>query len=143
MLKVSWIFRFYLFLILMFRSWLRYPSISNRLIHTVTRQENEGKKKVVVLGAGWWVLFFSIICITFIINFYRGGFQFLRYLNRSKYDVTLVSNKILYLIWYSLRQGLSIRVENYKKILTLMNKFFLHEWFHAEILFFLLVGFTT
>ncbi|UJR25350.1 hypothetical protein I4U23_006700 [Adineta vaga] len=60
-------------IILMFRSWARYSSISNRLIHTVTRQENEGKKKVIVLGAGW------------------GGFQFVRYLNRSKYDVTLVS----------------------------------------------------
>ncbi len=37
----------------MFRSWLRYPVISSRLIHTVSRQENEGKKKVIVLGAGW------------------------------------------------------------------------------------------
>ncbi|CAF3532151.1 unnamed protein product [Adineta steineri] len=57
----------------MFRSLLKYPLISNRLKHTLTRQENNGKKKVIVLGAGW------------------GGFQFVRYLNRKKYDVTLVS----------------------------------------------------
>ncbi|CAF4382185.1 unnamed protein product, partial [Adineta steineri] len=55
----------------MFRSLLKYPLISNRLKHTLTRQENNGKKKVIVLGAGW------------------GGFQFVRYLNRKKYDVTL------------------------------------------------------
>ncbi|CAF1033217.1 unnamed protein product [Rotaria sordida] len=57
----------------MFRSWLKYSLISNRLIHTVARQENNEKKKVIVLGAGW------------------GGFQFVRYLKRNKYDVTLVS----------------------------------------------------
>jgi hypothetical protein len=38
---------------IMLRLWLKYPLISNRLIHTVARQENEGKKKVIVLGAGW------------------------------------------------------------------------------------------
>ena len=37
----------------MFRSWLKSPGIFNRLLHTVPRQENEGKKKVIVLGAGW------------------------------------------------------------------------------------------
>jgi hypothetical protein len=44
---------FIFFEILMLRSWSKYQSIPNRLIHTVARQENEGKKKVVVLGAGW------------------------------------------------------------------------------------------
>lgn len=40
-------------LIIMFRICLKYPSISPRLIHTVARHENEGKKKIIVLGAGW------------------------------------------------------------------------------------------
>ncbi|CAF4323935.1 unnamed protein product [Rotaria socialis] len=56
----------------MLLSWTKYSSICNRLIHTVAKQKSNGKKKVIVLGAGW------------------GGFQFVRYLNRKKYDVTLV-----------------------------------------------------
>ncbi|CAF3695719.1 unnamed protein product [Rotaria socialis] len=57
----------------MLLSWPKYSSICNRLIHTVAKQKSNGKKKVIVLGAGW------------------GGFQFVRYLNRKKYDVTLIS----------------------------------------------------
>jgi len=54
MKKKIYIFDFrFLFFMIMLRLWLKYSLISNRLIHTAARQENEGKKKVIVLGAGW------------------------------------------------------------------------------------------
>lgn len=37
----------------MLRLRLKSSIISNRLIHNVTRQDNVGKKKIIVLGAGW------------------------------------------------------------------------------------------
>lgn len=73
----------------MFRSLPRYSSIPSRLLHTVTRQDNVEKKKVIVLGAGWYVRRVRIFRCS--IWHFRGGFQFVRYLNRKKYDVTLVS----------------------------------------------------
>ena len=56
------------FLQIMFRSWVRSPLISNRLIHTVARQKNEGKKKVIVLGAGWYGLFLFLMYLMFTID---------------------------------------------------------------------------
>ena len=73
----------------MFRSLQRYSSVPSRLLHTVTRQNNVEKKKVIVLGAGWYVR--GVRSFRCSISHFRGGFQFVRYLNRKKYDVTLVS----------------------------------------------------
>ena len=58
----------------------------------------------------------------------RGGFQFLRYLNRSKYDVTLVRfintcpRVVLRKLVYPVQQGLSIvRRRRRRKLLTLTS----------------------
>ena len=76
----------------MLQSLTRYSLVPSRLIHTVARQDNAGKKKVIVLGAGWYVRHTRIALVnrTHFLRF-RGGFQFVRYLDRKKYDVTLVS----------------------------------------------------
>mgnify|MGYP002388617693 FL=1 len=77
---------------MMLRSSLTKSFISHRFITTVARQDNKNKKKVIVLGAGWSVeICFNKIYL-FTCFFDRGGFQFVRYLNRNKYDVTLVSS---------------------------------------------------
>jgi hypothetical protein len=80
--------------IFMFRMWHRHVSISTRSIHTVVKQShtNDKKKKVIVLGAGWYVWISLTCCWSHdtATDISRGGFQFVRYLNRTKYDVTLV-----------------------------------------------------
>jgi len=59
-----------------------------------------------------FIYFFYII---FAINFSRGGFQFVRYLNRSKYDVTLV--RIFYFFFIILNKKNYFHVNNYRKMI--------------------------